>query len=206
MQQNSSGGGQRQFRVEWAHLAVVGVVGLLAAGVFSVCCRGPVEHDHEQGPGHDDHVHIDPVEQDPQVAATSALTVLFSWDPARQSGPGDVPAGVAEELFTGSVAADVQSGRAVVDRSVQWGDWATAHARVMALVPDTRVIGRGSGPDRTVLAEVEQTLVYPDGGRSRLADRQIRVHLVVSSGRWKADRVDVADADQQQQQQKAGEK
>lgn len=205
MHDSSSSSGRVQ--VGWTHLVAVGLV---VAGLLSACGSHTDSHDHDPGHnhdhGHDDHVHIDPVEQDPAVAATSALTVLFSWDPARQSGPGDVPSGVAEELFTGSVAADVQSGRAVVDRSVQWGDWATAHARVMALVPDTRVIGRGSGPDRTVLAEVEQTLVYPDGGRSRLADRQIRVHLVVSSGRWKADRVDVADADQQQQQQQSGDR
>ncbi|RRQ11983.1 hypothetical protein CXF47_10485 [Corynebacterium bovis] len=146
-------------------------------------------------------MHIDPVEQDPAVAATSALTVLFSWDPARQSGPGDVPAGVADELFTGALAADVRSGGAVIDRPEQWGNWATAHARVSALVPQTRVMDTGDERTRVVAAQVAQTLVYPDGGHSRLPDRQVRVHLVVESGRWKADRVDGTEADQQQQQQ-----
>ncbi|MEL4211878.1 hypothetical protein [Corynebacterium bovis] len=183
----------------WSPSAAVVVVGLVAAGGLSGC--GGHTDDDVDGHGRDDHVHIDPVAEDPAVAATSALTVLFGWDPARQSGPGDVPAGVADELFTGALAADVRSGGAVVDRPALWGDWATAQARVSALVPQTRVVGTGDERSRVVAAQVEQTLTYPDGGRSRLPGRQVRVHLVVESGRWKADRVDGADADQQQQQE-----
>ncbi|WP_125196397.1 hypothetical protein [Corynebacterium bovis] len=204
---DSSSSSSGRVQVGWTHLVAVGLV---VAGLLSACGSHTDSHDHDPGHnhdhGHDDHVHIDPVEQDPAVAATSALTVLFSWDPARQSGPGDVPSGVADELFTGALAADVRSGGAVVDRPEQWGDWATAQARVSALVPQTRVSDTGDERSRVVAAQVAQTLVYPDGGRSRLPGRQVRVHLVLVEGRWKADRVDVADADQQQQQQQSGDR
>ncbi|MEL4183531.1 hypothetical protein MTQ17_09845 [Corynebacterium bovis] len=136
-------------------------------------------------------MHIDPVAEDPQVAATSALTVLLSWDPVRQSGPTDGVVRTLDSFATGELLAAVDSGESVVDRPEQWGDWAMAHARVMALVPDTRVVDDRSEKGKTVLARVSQVVVYPDGGRSRLPDQQVRVHLVVEAGQWKADRVDV---------------
>ncbi|KPM10562.1 hypothetical protein QR98_0091200, partial [Sarcoptes scabiei] len=154
-------------------LEAINVIDNIVGGSHATQTRHPVEHDHEHSHGRDDHVHIDPVAEDPAVAATSALTVLFSWDPARQSGPGEVSAGVAEQLFTGGVAADVRSGGAVIDRPEQWGDWVTAHARVSALVPQTRVMDTGDERSRVVAAQVEQTLMYPDGGHSRLPDRQV---------------------------------
>ncbi|MEL4163094.1 hypothetical protein [Corynebacterium bovis] len=189
MQQSSKGDGGRWFRVEWAHLAVVGIVVLLIVGVVHSCHRAPTDGDHNHG--RDDHVHIDPVAEDPQVAATSALTVLLSWDPVRQSGPTDGVVRTLDSFATGELLAAVDSGESVVDRPEQWGDWAMAHARVMALVPDTRVVDDRSEKGKTVLARVSQVVVYPDGGRSRLPDQQVRVHLVVEAGQWKADRVDV---------------
>ena len=190
VQQNSSGG-QHRFRVEWAHLAVVGVVVLLVVGVAHACHRAPVDGDHEHAHGLDDYAHIDPVADDPAVAAASVATVLLSWDPVRQSGPADGVVRTLDGVATGELLGAVVAGESVVDRPAQWGDWATAHARVMALVPDTRVVDDRLGRGRTVLARVAQTVVYPDGGRSRLPDQQARVHLVVESGQWKADRFDV---------------
>lgn len=49
--------------------------------------------------GHDVHVATqDPLHADPELAATSAMTGLMTWQPAQQESPQDAAAAIADRL------------------------------------------------------------------------------------------------------------
>jgi hypothetical protein len=169
----------------WSAVALA----LVTAGVMMLTGCGSDEPDGEQHTGSDAHEHIDPVADDPAIAATSVAVTALSWTPATQSSPWDIPASVMSESLTGELAelaGDPSSTAAMKDRPSQWDGWATAGATVKAIVLDTEVT-EDSDTEATVMATVRQELTYPDGGRSTWKTADYEISLAAADGRWKAD-------------------
>lgn len=173
----------RKRRCATAVLAAVASAALMIAGC------GSDSHDGHEHTGSDDHEHIDPVAQDPAIAATSVAVTALSWTPAEQSSPWDIPATVLSSSMTGELAdkaGDPSSAEARKDRPSQWDGWATAGATVKAFVLETEVTEE-SDSETTVVATVRQDLSYPDGGGSTWKTADYEIDLVAEDGRWKAE-------------------
>ena len=62
---------------------------------------GDDAHEHN---GTDSHVTIDPVKEDPGIAATAVATSMFTWNPAQQVSVFHVSENVINEQLTGALA------------------------------------------------------------------------------------------------------
>lgn len=166
------------------------VLAVATAGVLTLTgCGSDDEHDGHEHTGSDDHEHIDPIAQDPAIAATSVAVTALSWTPAEQSSPWDIPTTVLSSSMTGELADKAggpSSAEAMKDRPSQWDGWAAAGATVKAFVLETEVTEE-SDTDTTVVATVRQDLSYPDGGRSTWKTTDYEIGLVAEDGRWKAE-------------------
>ncbi|MGP9725294.1 hypothetical protein ACT3SZ_14895 [Corynebacterium sp. AOP40-9SA-29] len=165
------------------------VLAVATAGALALAgCGSDDDHDGHEHTGSDDHEHIDPVAQDPAIAATSVAVTALSWTAAEQSSPWDIPTTVLSSSMTGELAdkaSDPSSAEARRDRPSQWDGWATAGATVKAFVLETEVTEE-SDSATTVVTTVRQDLSYPDGGGSTWKTTDYEIDLVAEDGRWKA--------------------
>lgn len=166
-------------------LVVVATVAVVLGGCSS-------DDDTDDGhQGHDAGEHIDPVADDPAIAATAVASTLLSWNPAEQSSPMDVPVSVIDDSMTGELAEqarDPSGDDSAYLTPQQWDDWADAKATVKAFVTDTEV----TADDDTaaeVTTTVRQDLSYPDGARSTLSTTDYQITLDAVDGRWKANTI-----------------
>jgi hypothetical protein len=163
------------------------VVPALLVTVLTVsgCGGGDSEDDHDHGS--DDHVVIDPVADDPAIAAKAVALNLFQWNPAEQSSVWDLPLQIVDDNLTGELRDKATSAQGSADTPEEWSAWAASGATVRAIV--TSPVVEGDGNSRTVTVTVQQNLEYPDGSGSEWKTRNVTVHLVNDDGQWKADRV-----------------
>lgn len=162
----------------------------IAASMSMTACGSDDDTDSEHAhDGHDADEHIDPVEQDPAIAATMVASTLLSWTPAEQSSALDIPITVVDDSLTGeleTMARSPSDPKARKFTPTQWDDWAAAAATVKAFVTDTEVTDEAD-EDAKVRATVRQDLSYPDGARSILGTTDYTITLKNIDGRWKAD-------------------
>lgn len=168
------------------------ITGLLAALTASTLvltgCGSDDESAETEHTGSDDHEHIDPVANDPAIAARAVATSLLSYDPADRVSPCDVADNVALLMLTGELAAAAEapeSPECMDKRPEQWSDWGAANAQIKAIITDTDVVDE-SDSEATVITTVRQSLSYPDGGSSTWSTTTQEIHLVAEDDRWKA--------------------
>lgn len=172
----------------WRSAVISGVV---ATALVLTGCGSDKDNEQAEHTGSDAHEHIDPVADDPVIAATAVATSWLSYDPADRVSPCDIPDNVAMLQLTGELAdtAATPDSRECMDaRPKQWDDWGEANAQIKAIITDTEVIEETES-EATVGVTVTQNLVYPDGGTSTWATSSHELTLVADDGRWKADSI-----------------
>lgn len=148
---------------------------------------GDDAHEHN---GTDSHVTIDPVKEDPGIAATAVATSMFTWNPAQQVSVFHVSENVINEQLTGTLAEqarDFDSEQAQSQTPDEWLEWAKDDVRVQAIIPNVEVTDDSDENARTTAVNVEQFLVDSEGNRTLYQKNRVIIHLVAEDGIWKAD-------------------
>lgn len=176
-----------------AVIAVVVVVGLAwaAVSVFG----GDDEHDHAT----DSHLHIDPVTDDPYVAATSTISAILSYAPAEQATVFDQYAAVRDRL-TGQLAEladNPPTGEDALRQTPEyWDSWAESGDRVRALVErdeDTATIA-DTDTEGVVTVTVRELVFHPGGETTPLRNPYtVEANVVVEDDIWKLASYDITD-------------
>lgn len=117
--------------------------------------------------------------------ARQALSVAFTWYPATDQSPNDGFVR-AREWLTDTLAAQV-AVPVTTERGpgVQWGQWATANAKVVA---DVMIGCSGCPPDTDTLihrvATIHQTAITGDNAVPIAPDTTVWVTLTKAGGSW----------------------
>lgn len=146
--------------------------------------------DDSQLNGSDSHVTIDPVKEDPNIAATAVASILFTWNPSEQATIYHIDEDVISEHFTGELAdrvRDFDSEQAHSQTPEDWLEWAKDGVRVQAIIPNVEVTDDSDENARTTAVNVEQFLVDSEGNRTLYQKNRVIVHLVAEDDIWKAD-------------------
>lgn len=168
--------------------ALKGAVPVVVAMILTISgCSGGDDDSDGREHGSDDHVVIDPVADDPAIAAKTVAINRYQWNPSIQSGVWALPLQIVENNLTGEALDKASSPADTADNPEEWSDWADAGATMRAIVTDPVVTGEGD--TRTVTVTVRQDLEYPDGSGSEWRTQTVTVHLVNDGGHWKADRL-----------------
>mgnify|MGYP005982927397 CR=1 FL=1 len=164
----------------------VGVAVALAATLGVAACGSG---DGDDGGDTAAAVHTD---REPAIVSPvdTAITVAhgrYSWTPAKQTGPWDMPVDVVEDSMTDGLRATALKPPAG-DTPGQWKDWASAGATVAATITSPQTTD-ADDTTATVTVTVQQDLMYPDGSASTWKNRPVSIHLVTETGQWKADSI-----------------
>lgn len=137
---------------------------------------------------HDD---IDPVRDDPEVAAQAAMVAVFSYDPASQETTFEQLGDVRDQLTgtLGELADNPPTGdQAAAQRPSEWDSWARSGDQVRAFAN----VAAGSAPvgedetTATVTVDVEQRIIHPDGETTPYEEMVADVEMVYEAEQWKA--------------------
>lgn len=174
------------------------VIGVVVALVLTVGIAFAVHQTtgNDGGPaaaeGHDsDHQHEDPLapeHAEPQTVATNAMSMIFSWQPARDRSGWDALHRAAQaDLVTGVLAkAAANEPNPLPTPAADWAAWSRSG--------DT-VTGAGAaqgepvvdGESATVEVQVRQIVIHPDGASTPYKTSRATVTLEQdSSGIWRA--------------------
>lgn len=148
---------------------------------------GDDAHEHD---GTDSHATIDPVKEDPGIAATAVATSMFTWNPAQQVSVFHVSENVINEQLTGALAEqarDFDSEQAQSQTPDEWIEWAKEGVRIQAIIPSVEVTDDSNDDMRTIAADVQQFIIHPENGRSHYQDSKVIIRLVAQDGHWKAE-------------------
>lgn len=145
--------------------------------------------------GHDVHVATqDPLHADPELAATSAMTGLMTWQPAQQESPQDAAAAIADRL-TGQLEEYATSNAPDPVLPEPWGQWAEAGDSVHAVVTVADDSGSINNDDQqgVVNVVVDQEVWHPSGNRTPYSRFTADVTVKNVDGQWKAERYEISD-------------
>ena len=157
----------------------------LFAGILAACATDP-DQPTSPTPSHSEHYNSGepgPVAATSPVGVfTSAVTTIFSWQPATDASPTDALRRARAEL-TGEALASANS-EATVRPSAQWQGWASAQDVVLARVDKVtavtvtadRAVGRGT---------VVQTMLGVDGAITPYRTFDATADLIRVDGTWK---------------------
>lgn len=176
-------------------MVAVLAVAAVALTVTAVALIGN-DSDGDQ-PATDAHTHIDPVSDDPYVAATSTLSAILSYSPAEQETVFDQYAAVRDRL-TGQLAQLADNPPTGEDAARQlpdqWDAWAESGDRVRAIVertPDTEEIA-DDATEAVVTVEVREMIFHPDGETTPLRSPYVAdATVVVEDDIWKLDSYEI---------------
>lgn len=174
-----------------AALLVVGGVAWAAVSLFG--------GDDDDRPATDSHTHIDPVTDDPYVAATSTLSAILSYAPADQDTVFDQYAAVRDRL-TGQLLqlADTPPTGEDAARQTpeQWDAWAAGGDRVRALVEraeDTAEID-DDATEAVVTANVREMVFHADGENTPLrSPYAVEATIVREDDIWKLSSYEITE-------------
>lgn len=174
-----------------AALLVVGGVAWAAVSLFG--------GDDDDRPATDSHTHIDPVTDDPYVAATSTLSAILSYSPADQDTVFDQYAAVRDRL-TGQLAqladAPPTGEDAARQTPEQWDAWADSNDRVRALVEraeDTAEID-DDATEAVVTATVREMVFHADGENTPLrSPYAVEATIVREDDIWKLSSYEITE-------------
>lgn len=122
--------------------------------------------------------------------ARQALSVAFTWYPATDQSPNDGFVR-ARQWLTDRLAAQVAIP-VTTERGpgVQWGQWATANAKVVA---DVMIGCSGCPPDTDTLihrvATIHQTAITDDNAVPVTPDATVWVTFTKTGGKWLIDTI-----------------
>lgn len=157
----------------------------LLAGVLAACATDP-DQPTSPAPSHSEHYNSGepgPVGATSPVGVfTSAVTTIFSWQPATDASPTDALRRARAKL-TGEALTSANSS-ATVRPSAQWQGWANAQDVVLARVDKVsavtvtadRAVGRGT---------VVQTVLGVDGAITPYRTFDATADLIRTDGTWK---------------------
>lgn len=148
---------------------------------------------HEHGTGSDDHIDIDPVKDDPTIAATAAAVNWWTWLPGEQSSAWAVSGNTAETTLTGDLkdrADNADSDDADEATPDDWEQWAQTNTTVSALVLSATEDEGGSDTETTVTLDIRQNTTADGGATDTLDEFQATAHLVAEDGQWKVSALD----------------
>jgi hypothetical protein len=175
----------RSRRPDGRGVRALGVAVALAATLGAAACGSGDGDSGETAAA----VHTDrePAIVSPVDTAITVAHARYSWTPAKQSGPWDMPVDVVEDSMTGGLRATALKPPAG-DTPGQWKDWASAGATVAATITSPHTTA-ADDTTATVTVTVQQDLMYPDGSASTWKNRPVSIHLVTEAGQWKADSI-----------------
>ncbi|MGV0870463.1 hypothetical protein [Corynebacterium kalidii] len=173
---------------------IIGFIVLVAIAVgiaWAVTSMIGGDEDDAARPATDSHTHIDPVADDPYVAATSTVSAILSYAPAEQDTVFDQYAAVRDRL-TGQMAQLADNPPTGDDAArqtpPQWEAWAESGDRVRAIVersPSTAPIEDGA-TEAEVTMDVRELIFHPDGETTPLRNPYVvTATVVVEDGIWK---------------------
>lgn len=172
-------------------LIAVSVIALVAivAGTWAIATRGL-----SSPAGHDEHVEAaEPLVDDPELAATSAMTGLMTWQPAKQDSPQDAAAAISERL-TGQLGEYATADEADPVLPDMWNQWAEAGDSVHAVATVDSPSSVGESEDQAVIdVVVDQEVWHPSGDRTPYSRFTAAVTVENVDGQWKAARYEISD-------------
>ncbi|QHE73036.1 hypothetical protein [Rhodococcus sp. WAY2] len=173
-------------------IGVVVALVLIVGVVFAV--RQSVGND--AGPaaaeGHDsNHHHEDPLSPehaDPQTVATNAMSMIFSWQPARdRSGWEALNRAGQADLLTGVLAEAATTEPIPLPRpAAEWAAWSRSGDTLTAAATAESAPSI-NGTTATVDVRIRQVVLHPDGGSTPYKTSAAEVTLEKdASGTWRA--------------------
>lgn len=174
------------------------VIGVVVALVLIVGIAFAVHQTtgNDSGPaaaeGHDsDHHHEDPLapeHAEPQTVATNAMSMIFSWQPARdRSGWDALHRASQANLLTGILAkAAAKEPNPLPTPVADWAAWSrSGDTLTAATTAETPVSIKGA--TATVDVRIRQVVLHPDGGSTPYKTSAATVTLKKdASGTWRA--------------------
>jgi len=128
---------------------------------------------------------------DPAAVAAAAMTLWFTWDTNRDSGPDDA-AGRAAPLLTPSYAQSITAGAPQAGPGADWMAWRAQQARLVPAVrPGTEPVLPATPSTAYVQLEIDQAVTLPDGTVNRHVLTAVDVTLTRGAIGW-----EVADVEQ----------
>ena len=129
--------------------------------------------DDESTPATDSHTHIDPVADDPYVAATSTLSAVLSYAPAEQDTVFDQYASVRDRLSgqLAQLADNPPTGEdALRQTPPEWDDWAAGGDQVRAIVERSENTADidDDATEAVVTVTVREMVFHADGENTQL--------------------------------------
>ena len=151
------------------------------------------DSDYDEPPG-DSHIHIDPVAEDPNIAAQAVAASFFTWNPAEQMSVWNVNENVIDQHLTGELreqALNADSEEALADTPDEWEEWALDGVRFQAIIPEVNVVDDSSETERRVAVNVTQYKLQ-DGTREVHDEFILIIQLVAEDGHWRGTLMDKA--------------
>lgn len=170
-------------------IAVIALV-VVVVGAWTLVSRG-----FSAPEGNDEHVVAhEPLHDDPELAATSAMAGLMTWQPVQQDSPQDAAAAIADRL-TGQLAEYASSDEPDPVLPEPWGQWAEAGDSVHAVVTVADDSGSINNDDQqgVVNVVVDQEVWHPSGNRTPYSRFTADVTVKNVDGQWKAERYEISD-------------
>ncbi|MHA2788321.1 hypothetical protein ACXZ66_04100 [Corynebacterium sp. S7] len=170
---------------------------VVAALVIAAVSWGVIARMSAPREGTDEHVSTtDPLQADPKQAATSAMTGLMTWDPARQNSPQDSAAAIVDRL-TGQLEQYATSNEPDSVLPELWATWRESGDRVHAVTTadEDGVDLVGGGSQAVVDVVVEQEVWHPSGETTPYSRFSATVEVHDIDGQWKAERYEITEAE-----------
>lgn len=179
----------RNFWLMWkpyiiAGAAAVAAVVVVTAGVLAYRWYTAPDFDGIGDPAIDT---MDPVTEDPVVAARTTVSAVWTHDPAKDDSELDAMERVRDRL-TGRMLAtlDTTDADAKALRAGNWDKWAASGDRVVTVATETDPPAATiDGPHATVELDVRRMVVHPDGVTTPYEEGTVRAELDNVGGAWK---------------------
>lgn len=180
-------------------IIVVIVAVILVAGGVTWAAVAFFGGDDESTPATDSHTHIDPVADDPFVAATSTLSAVLSYVPAEQDTVFDQYASVRDRL-TGPLAQLADNPPAGEDALRQtppeWDDWAAGGDQVRAIVERSENTADidDDATEAVVTVTVREMVFHADGENTPLRSPYVADATIVREDDiWKLSNYEITE-------------
>lgn len=144
--------------------------------------------------GSDDHIDINPVRDDPTIAATAAASNWWTWLPADQPSVWSVTGDAVDEVFSGDLheqAEKADSDAAKKANPRNWDRWKKMGVSVEALVLDATEdeadAAGGSGDSSDLVTSVDLTVrqnLTSEAGIETFDEFTVTAHLVATDDHW----------------------
>jgi hypothetical protein len=170
-------------------IAVIALV-VVVVGAWTLVSRG-----FSAPEGNDEHVVAhEPLHDDPELAATSAMAGLMTWQPVQQDSPQDAAAAIADRL-TGQLAEYASSDEPDPVLPEPWSQWAKAGDSVhaVATVDDTSKTISDSDSEADVDVVVDQEVWHPSGNKTPYSRFTAKITVEKVEGQWKAKEYEISD-------------